>query len=98
APGARHHPEGRCRMSGEITEKTAGEVSPSVVGDDPRPTDERSHPLVRLFAGGFGRNLGLVIALLLLCVVGFATAGDRFASTDNLMTILRLGSVIGVVS
>ncbi len=85
-------------MSGEITEKTAGEVSPSAVGEDPRPTEERSHPLARLFAGGFGRNLGLVIALLLLCVVGFATAGDRFASADNLMTILRLGSVIGVVS
>ena len=47
---------------------------------------------------GLGRNLGLIIALLLLCVVGFATAGDRFAHTDNVLTILRLGSVIGVVS
>ena len=44
------------------------------------------------------RNLGLVIALVLLCVVGIVTAGDRFASTDNLLTILRLASVIGVVS
>ena len=44
------------------------------------------------------RNLGLVIALVLLCVVGVITAGDRFASTDNLLTILRLASVIGVVS
>ncbi|PVG80973.1 sugar ABC transporter permease [Nocardioides gansuensis] len=45
-----------------------------------------------------GRNLGLVLALVILCVVGVATAGDRFASVDNMMTILRLASVIGVVS
>jgi ribose transport system permease protein len=45
-----------------------------------------------------GRNLGLVVALLLICVVGTATAGDRFADIDNVITILRLASVIGVVS
>ena len=45
-----------------------------------------------------GRNAGLVIALLLLVAVGIITAGDRFASTNNALTILRLGSVIGVVS
>ena len=39
-----------------------------------------------------------MIALVLLCVVGFVTAGERFASLDNAMTILRLASVIGVVS
>ena len=51
-----------------------------------------------LLAGPLGRNLGLVIALALLCIVGVATAGDRFASVDNVLTILRLASVIGVVS
>ncbi|WP_253866722.1 ABC transporter permease [Prauserella halophila] len=51
-----------------------------------------------MFSGPAGRNLGLVFALLLLCVVGVITAGDRFVSFDNLMTILRLASVIGVVS
>jgi ribose transport system permease protein len=45
-----------------------------------------------------GRNLGLVVALILICVVGIVTAGDRFADVDNLITILRLASVIGVVS
>jgi ribose transport system permease protein len=45
-----------------------------------------------------GRNLGLVVALILICVVGTVTAGDRFADVDNLITILRLASVIGVVS
>lgn len=45
-----------------------------------------------------GRNLGLVVALILLCAVGAATAGDRFVSVDNLLTILRLAAVTGVVS
>jgi ribose transport system permease protein len=51
-----------------------------------------------LMSGAFGRNIGLVLALLVICVVGVATAGDRFASVDNLVTILRLGSIVGVVS
>ena len=51
-----------------------------------------------LLAGPLGRNLGLIIALVILCVVGVATAGDRFASVENVLTILRLASVIGVVS
>ncbi len=45
-----------------------------------------------------GRNLGLVIGLLLLCAVGAITAGERFASIDNVVTILRLAATIGVVS
>ncbi len=44
------------------------------------------------------RNLGLVIALVVLCVVGVVTAGERFASTENLITILSLATVVGVVS
>jgi ribose transport system permease protein len=64
-----------------------------------RAGDTRSEsPLVRFLASSAGRNLGLVIALLVLVVVGIATGGDRFASTDNLLTILRLASVVGVVS
>ena len=49
-------------------------------------------------SGSFGRNLGLVVALLLICAVGVITAGDRFASIDNTLTILRFASTIGVVS
>jgi len=49
-------------------------------------------------SGPVGRNLGLVIAFAILCVVGVITAGDRFADVDNVLTILRLSSVIGVVS
>lgn len=51
-----------------------------------------------LLRGSAGRNLGLVIALLALCVVGVITGGDRFASLDNVLTILRLASVIGVLA
>jgi len=61
-------------------------------------SEKRTSPLRTLTHSSAGRNLGLVLALILLCVVGFATAGDRFGSVDNLMTILRLASVIGVVS
>jgi ribose transport system permease protein len=49
-------------------------------------------------AGPFGRQLGLIVALVILCIVGVATAGDRFADVDNVLTILRLAAVIGVVS
>src|SRR5690554_79914 len=52
-----------------------------------------------IMSGPVGRNLGLVIALAILCVVGIVTAGsDRFLDPANGLTILRLASVIGVVS
>jgi ribose transport system permease protein len=49
-------------------------------------------------SGPFVRLLGLIVALVILCVIGVITAGDRFADIDNVLTILRLASVIGVVS
>ena len=52
----------------------------------------------RLMGSSVGRNLGLVVALLILCGVGVWTAGESFASVDNGLTILRLAAVIGVVS
>lgn len=61
-------------------------------------TKARTGGLKGFLGSTFGLNLGLVIALLVLCIVGFATSGERFASIDNMLTILRLGSVIGVVS
>ena len=56
------------------------------------------NPVVALLRSSAGRNTGLVVALGILCVVGAVTAGDRFTSTDNALTILRLASTIGVVS
>ena len=52
----------------------------------------------RLMSGSVGLNLGMIIALALLCVVGAVTAGDRFVDVNNVLTILRLAAVIGVVS
>lgn len=51
-----------------------------------------------ILRGPAARNLGLVIALVAICIVGVITAGERFANVDNLLTILRLASIIGVVS
>ncbi len=57
------------------------------------PTERRSW-----LGGSLGRNLGLVVALILLCVVGVITGGDRFANIGNVLTILRLAAVIGVLA
>nr|WP_253375909.1 ABC transporter permease [Okibacterium sp. HSC-33S16] len=48
--------------------------------------------------GSVGRNLGLVIALVVLFIIGTVTAGDRFADVNNFLTIIRYASVIGVIS
>ena len=52
----------------------------------------------RLLGGAVGRNLGLVIALLLLVAVGAITAGDRFWNFENFLTNIRFASIIGVIS
>jgi ribose transport system permease protein len=61
-------------------------------------TNREPNAALALLRTSLGRNLGLVIALLLLCLVGLITAGDRFGSTANTLTILKLASTIGVVS
>jgi ribose transport system permease protein len=75
---------------------TAPPPSSDRVGTGARRTG-RTGPLAALRSSA-GPNAGLVLALGLLCVVGVATAGDRFADINNVMTILRLAAVIGVVS
>lgn len=60
-----------------------------------RPEHGLAH---RLLSGAMGRNLGLVIALLLLIAVGAITAGDRFWNIENFLTIIRFASIIGVIS
>ncbi|MFZ3417182.1 ABC transporter permease [Arthrobacter sp. 3Tela_A] len=51
----------------------------------------------QLLGGSGARSLGLVIALALLVAVGAATGGSQFLSVDNLLTILRYGSILGVI-
>lgn len=48
--------------------------------------------------GGLGRDLGLVLALAALLVLGVATSGERFLSVSNLMVILQQAAIIGVIS
>jgi ribose transport system permease protein len=60
--------------------------------------EEQQSPVRRMLGGSVGRNLGLVIALLLLIVVGVVTAGDRFATTSNFLTIIRAASIVGVIA
>jgi ribose transport system permease protein len=61
-------------------------------------TERETNPVLAVLRTSVGRNAGLVVALLLICIVGAITAGDRFASTDNVLTILRLAAIVGVVS
>jgi ribose transport system permease protein len=59
---------------------------------------ERRFSAKSLLSGSVGRNLGLVLALLALFAVGAITAGERFTNVDNILVILRLASIIGVIS
>ena len=52
----------------------------------------------RVLSGSVGRNLGLVLALLVLVIVGAATAPDTFLGLSNIMVILRQASIVGVIS
>ncbi|WP_418276341.1 ABC transporter permease [Isoptericola jiangsuensis] len=72
-------------------------TSPKPADDAPAPTAavRRDH---RGMSGATVRNLGLVAALVLLCLVGFLTGGERFASLTNMTIILSLASVTGVMA
>jgi ribose transport system permease protein len=61
-------------------------------------TEREANPVLALMSTSVGRNAGLVVALLLICGVGAISAGDRFTSPDNALTVLRLAAGIGVVS
>ena len=62
-----------------------------------QPPAETVSPLRRLMSGSVGRNLGLVLALLVLIVVGAVTSSN-FLNFDNALVILRQASIIGVVA
>ena len=91
-------------MSEQSTSRDGGAVENTVTPTTDTVTVERAAAESErgsgggLMSGPFGRNLGLVVALLLICAAGVITAGDRFASIDNTLTILRFASTIGVVS
>jgi ribose transport system permease protein len=66
--------------------------------ESPAPGEHRPSAIRRALSGSAGRNLGLVIALILLVLVGWITAQERFMSLDNFETIVRYGSILGVVA
>ena len=82
-------------MSEQTTVPSAEPVTPV---DVPEPSQNTGGAMSRLLGSGAGRNLGLVIALLVLCVIGAVTAGERFTNFDNVLTIVRYASIIGVLS
>ncbi|MGO1256142.1 MAG: ABC transporter permease [Microbacterium gubbeenense] len=61
-------------------------------------TETAQSPLRRVLSGSVGRNLGLVLALAVIFLVGTITDGASFAGLDNILVILRQASVIGVIS
>ncbi|MGY1804952.1 ABC transporter permease [Blastococcus sp. SYSU D00922] len=73
-------------------------MSSALTGTTQEETASQNGGRAGFMSGPIGRNLGLVVALAILCIVGVITAGDRFADVDNVLTILRLAAVIGVVS
>jgi ribose transport system permease protein len=73
-------------------------ISPAPTEPAAPASTERRFSAKSLLSGSVGRNLGLVLALAALFVVGAITAGDRFTNIDNILVILRLASIIGVIS
>jgi len=62
-------------------------------------SSNRVSAIIRRFLGSAaGRNIGLVVALVILVIVGYATAGDRFTNVANILTIVKLASVTGVLA
>jgi ribose transport system permease protein len=68
-----------------------GRVEQAAAQADPRSA------FARVLDTSAGRNLGLVAVMVVLCVIGLATA-DTFATTSNLLTILTSASIIGVIT
>jgi ribose transport system permease protein len=66
--------------------------------ETPASGADRPSAVRRLLSGSAGRNLGLVIALILIVLVGWITAQERFMSFNNFETIVRYGSILGVVA
>lgn len=81
-----------------MSEPTAPSAEPLTPTPANEPEKDSRNAISRFLSSGAGRNAGLVIALLLLFAIGAATAQGRFVNPDNVVTIIRYASIIGVVS
>lgn len=80
-----------------MSEQTSPGTEASQVAPPPSRDSEKTG-FQRFMSGSVGRNLGLVLALVLIVIVGAITAPDTFTSLSNVLTILRQASIIGVIS
>jgi ribose transport system permease protein len=76
-----------------MSEPTSSPSAPVTVEADARPSALR-----QFLSGSTGRNLGLVIALILIVVAGIITRPDRMTDLDTILQIVRFASIIGVIS
>ncbi|MBC7590661.1 MAG: ABC transporter permease, partial [Salinibacterium sp.] len=81
-------------MSAQTTVPSAEPIN----ADGPSPERGQRGVIGRALGSSAGRNLGLVIALLVLFGIGAVTAGERFTNVDNVLTIIRYASIFGVLS
>src|SRR5690625_3841271 len=92
-----------------MSENAAAETSAAGAGSPALPPTNRdlspeadppkqSRGRRQLGGSSLTRNLGLVVALLLLCLVGFVTAGESFVRPSNFATILGLAATTGIIS
>ena len=81
--------------SGGLADGT-DEARPSGVGPPPPPGAGRAR--ASFLSSPAGRHVGLALALVVLIVIGFITAADRFGTASNLRTVLTLAVVTGVLS
>ena len=74
-------------------------MSDQTATTSPEVSSNRASAAIRAVLGSAaGRNIGLIIALIVLIIVGAATSGDRFTNINNVLTIVRLASVTGVLA
>lgn len=66
------------------------------IGSAPAPEERTAR--TGFFSSPAGRHTGLIVALVVLCLVGLITAGDRFGTASNIKTVLALAAVSGVLS
>ncbi|WP_396653672.1 ABC transporter permease [Microbacterium sp. PRF11] len=80
----------------EPTTPTRVRTVPAETGVTPTPASTPAWR--RAFSGSAGRNLGLVVALLVMLIVGAITAPGTFLTVDNIFVILRQASIVGVIA